>query len=222
VWIGRRVTILPHCYVQGPAYIGDCSFLQVGTVIHAGTSIGPVCKVGGEIEASIIQGYSNKQHDGFLGHSYVGSWVNIAADCVSSDLKNTYGTVRVPINGRDVDTCELFVGMIFGDHSKTGINVSFPTGSVIGFCSNVLALRSPKFVPSFTWIDDGSMEHFDVQRGLAIARKVMARRNRTMTAAEERAFLAVCPQAMNVEHFPQSKSLQRSQLHVVPQRLAAQ
>jgi UDP-N-acetylglucosamine diphosphorylase/glucosamine-1-phosphate N-acetyltransferase len=199
VWIGRQVTILPHCYVQGPACIGDGSLLQPGTVVHAGTTIGPTCKIGGEIEASIIQGYANKQHDGFLGHSYIGSWVNIAADCVNSDLKNTYGTVRVPINGREVDTGEMFVGMILGDYSKTGINVSFPTGSVVGFCCNVLALRSPKFVPSFSWIDDDSSERFDEERGLVSARKVMARRNRIMTAAQERAFLAVSSQALEIE-----------------------
>ena len=87
VWIGRNVTIFPHSYVQGPAYIADDCLLQPGTTIHSGTTIGPGSKVGGEIEASIIQGYSNKQHDGFLGHSYLGSWVNIGADCLNSDLK---------------------------------------------------------------------------------------------------------------------------------------
>ncbi|HVV99415.1 MAG TPA: putative sugar nucleotidyl transferase, partial [Planctomycetaceae bacterium] len=128
VWIGRGVRIFPHSYVQGPAFIGDGTLLQPGSVVHSGTTIGPRSKVGGEIEASIIQGFSNKQHDGFLGHSYVGSWVNIAADCINSDLKNTYGTIRVPINGREVETNEMFVGMLVGDYSKAGINVSFPTG----------------------------------------------------------------------------------------------
>jgi len=204
VWVGRNVTIMPHCYLQGPAFIGNGSLLQPGTAVHAGTSIGPTCKIGGEIKASILQGYSNKQHDGFLGHSYIGSWVNIAADCLNSDLKNTYGTIRVPINGREVETGEMFVGMVVGDYTKTGINVSFPTGAVVGFCCNVLALRSPKFVPSFTWIDDETSEHFDEERGLANARKVMARRNHEMTSAEERAFLAVCPQALAIERDPQT------------------
>jgi UDP-N-acetylglucosamine diphosphorylase/glucosamine-1-phosphate N-acetyltransferase len=200
VWIGRGVRILPHSYVQGPAYIGDNTLLQPGSVVHSGTTIGPRSKVGGEIEASIIQGYSNKQHDGFLGHSYVGSWVNIAADCINSDLKNTYGTIRVPINGREVETGEMFVGMLVGDYSKAGINVSFPTGAVIGFCSSIFAPRSPKFVPSFAWIDGEHTERFDEQRGLAVARKVMSRRDRTMSPAEERAFLAVRQQALAIEH----------------------
>lgn len=199
VWIGDNVTILPHSYIQGPAFIGDGCLIQPGAVVHAGTTIGPRSKVGGEIEASIIQGFSNKQHDGFLGHSYVGSWVNIAADCINSDLKNTYGTIRVPINGREVETGKMFVGMFVGDYSKAGINVSFPTGAVIGFCSSVFAARSPKFVPSFAWLDGDSVQRYDEQRGLAIARKVMARRQCVMTEAEERLFLAVRKQALAVE-----------------------
>jgi UDP-N-acetylglucosamine diphosphorylase/glucosamine-1-phosphate N-acetyltransferase len=199
VWIGDNVTILPHSYVQGPAWIGDGTLIQPGATVHAGTTIGPRSKIGGEIEASIMQGFSNKQHDGFLGHSYVGSWVNIAADCINSDLKNTYGKVRVPINGRDVETGEMFVGMFVGDYSKAGINVSFPTGAVIGFCSSVFAPRSPKFVPSFAWLDGESVQRYDEQRGLAIARKVMARRQCTMSPAEEKLFLAVRQQALAVE-----------------------
>lgn len=202
VWIGNDVTILPHSYVQGPAYIGDGCLLQPGAVVHEGTTIGPRCKIGGEIEASIIQGYSNKQHDGFLGHSYLASWVNIAADCINSDLKNTYGTVRVPINGRSVETEEMFMGMIVGDYSKAGINVSFPTGAVLGFCSSVFASRSPKFVPSFAWVDGESIEAYDPQRGVSLARKVMRRRDRIMTPAEEAAFLAVPQQALAIEYAP--------------------
>ena len=202
VWIEEGSMILPHSYVQGPAYVGPGSLVQAGGIVHAGTTLGPVCKVGGEIEASIIQGYSNKQHDGFLGHSYVSSWVNIAADCVNSDLKNTYGTVRVPINGREVDTDEQFVGMFVGDHSKSGINVSFPTGAVIGFCSSVFTSRSPKFVPSFAWIDDDRVMRYDEIRGLALAELVMARRKKTMTEAEKNVFMSVTKQALAVERQP--------------------
>jgi UDP-N-acetylglucosamine diphosphorylase/glucosamine-1-phosphate N-acetyltransferase len=205
VWIGENVTIMPHSYVQGPTAIGDGCLLQPGAVVHEGTSIGPMSKVGGEIESSIIQGYSNKQHDGFLGHAYVGSWVNIAADCINSDLKNTYGTVRVPINGRDVETDEMFVGMLVGDFSKAGINVSFPTGAVIGFCSSVFVARSPKFVPSFAWMDGEQADRFDVERGLAVARKVMARRKHVMTESEEEVFRSVRQQAIAIELQPQMK-----------------
>ena len=162
--------------------------------------LGPVCKVGGEVEGSILIGYSNKQHDGFLGHGYIGSFVNIAADCINSDLKNTYGTVRVPVNGREIDSGEQFVGLTVGDHSKAGINVSFPTGAVMGFCSSVVGAQCPKFVPSFAWIDSGRAVRYDAARGLAIAKTVMARRNLTMSPAEERVFLAVRTLALAVEH----------------------
>ena len=203
VWIGSNVRIQPHCSIEGPAYIGDGTLLQPGAVVRGGASLGPVCKVGGEVEGSILIGYSNKQHDGFLGHSYIGSFVNIAADCINSDLKNTYGTVRVPINGREIDSGEQFVGLTVGDHSKAGINVSFPTGAVMGFCSSVVGAQCPKFVPSFAWIDSGRWTRYDAARGLGIAKTVMGRRNLTMTAAEERVFLAVRTQALALEHASQ-------------------
>lgn len=199
VWIGNDVTILPHSYIQGPALIGDGCLIQPGSVIHAGSTIGPRCKVGGEIETSILQGFSNKQHDGFLGHSYIGSWVNIAADCINSDLKNTYGSVRVPINGEEIDTGEMFVGMVAGDHSKAGINVSFPTGAVIGFASSVFAPRSPKFVPSFAWVDDSSTRRYDPQKGLDLAKTVMARRGVSMSEADEQLYLSVWKNASRWE-----------------------
>lgn len=204
VWIGNNVRIQPHCYIEGPVYIGDGTLLQPGAVLRGGASVGPVCKVGGELEGSILVGYSNKQHDGFLGHSYVGSFVNIAADCINSDLKNTYGTVRVPVNGREVDSGEQFVGITVGDHSKAGINVSFPTGAVMGFCSSVVGSPCPKFLPSFAWVDNGRSDRFDELRGLAIAKKVMARRNLEMTPAEEDAFLSVRAQAAALEHVGQA------------------
>jgi len=176
--------------------------VQPGAVLREDTFIGPRCKVGGEIEASIIQGFSNKQHDGFLGHSYVGCWVNIAADCVNSDLKNTYGSVRVPINGIEVDSGETFVGLLLGDHSKTGINVAFPTGAVVGFCANVLAPRSPKFAPSFSWIDADTIQPYDTQRGLEVARKVLARRDQELSPAAEQVFLDVAQRARAIERWP--------------------
>jgi len=203
VWIGNNVRIQPHCYIEGPAFVGDGSLLQPGAVIRGGASVGPVCKVGGEIEGSVLVGFSNKQHDGFLGHSYIGSFVNIAADCINSDLKNTYGTIRVPINGRDVETNHQFVGLTVGDHSKAGINVGFPTGAVMGFCSSVVGAECPKFVPSFAWIESGEWVRFDSDRGLAVAKRVMARRNLVMSAAEEKAFLAVRTQALALEHASQ-------------------
>jgi len=185
VWIDRNVRVMPHCYVQGPAYIGPGTLLQPGAVVHEGTTIGPVSKVGGEIEASIILGYSNKQHDGFLGHAYLGQWINIAADCINSDLKNTYGSVRVPVNGTAVDSGEMFVGCVVGDHSKIGINVSIPTGAVIGFSSSLFTPVAPKWVPSFTWYETGNASPYDLERAVAVARTVMARRKVGLDAEGE-------------------------------------
>ena len=105
----------------------------------------------------------------------------------------------MPINGYEVDSGETFVGMVIGDPSKAGINGSFPTGAVIGFCSSIFAPRSPKFVPSFAWIDGDKIDRYDEKRGLAIARKVMARRDKIMSPADERAFMAVTHLALGIE-----------------------
>ncbi len=206
VWIGDAVKILPHTYIEGPCFIGDGSLIQAGSRIHAGTTLGPRSKVGGEVEASIIHGYSNKQHDGFLGHSYIGSWVNLAADCINSDLKNTYGTVRVPINGRDVETNEIFVGMLVGDYSKAGINTSFPTGTVLGFCSMIFATHSPKFVPSFSWINGPDREPYDVTRALLMARRMMSRREKAISPILESLFQHISQQSAEIELVASNRS----------------
>lgn len=200
IYIGSNVRICPHVSVQGPCYIGDDSLIQSGASIREATTIGPVCKVGGEVEASIIHSYSNKQHDGFLGHSYLGQWINIAADSINSDLKNTYGKVRVPINGIEIDSGEMFVGLTVGDHSKCGINSSFATGSVVGFSANLfMSAHIPKFVPSFAWYTDNCREYYDAQRGLDVARRVMARRKVTMTPAQQKLYLRVLDLAKHHE-----------------------
>lgn len=189
VYIGQNVTISPNCSIEGPCYVGDGTLIQPAAVLRDGMSIGRRCKVGGELESSIIHGYSNKQHDGFLGHSYVAEWVNLAADTVNSDLKNTYGPVRVPINGVEVDSGQMFVGLTIGDHSKTGIGQMFPTGAVVGFGCNIATCEfAPKFVPSFTWLTCEGVCRYDAERCLDVAVKVMQRRQVCMTAAESALF----------------------------------
>ncbi len=184
--IGKNVTIMPNAVIQGPASIGDGSTIKIGAKIYHGTSIGRQCKVGGEVEASILQSYANKQHDGFLGHSYLGSWVNLGADTNTSDLKNTYGTVKVEIDGAEVDSGEMFVGLTMGDHSKTGINVMFDTGTVVGVSCNIYGANlPPKFVPSFTWGERGSFVPYELEKCLETARRVMGRRNVVMSATYE-------------------------------------
>lgn len=203
VFIGDNVTIHPCAVVQGPCFIGDGCTIQPGASIRSGCSIGMMCKVGGEVEGTTFHGYSNKQHDGFIGHSYVGEWVNLGADTVGSDLKNTYGSVRVPINGTPVDSGEKFVGAFIGDHTKTAIGTKLPTGCVIGYACNVAASGfTPSFVPSFTWLTDAGRQAHDPQKALAVARTVVARRKRTYSPAEETMFLSILETAAQVERLP--------------------
>lgn len=185
--LGRNVTIMPNAVIEGPCFIGDYSVIKAGAKIYHGTSIGEYSKVGGEVEASIIQSYSNKQHDGFLGHSYLGSWVNIGADTNTSDLKNTYGSVSVRVNGKQHDTGLQFVGLTMGDHSKTGINVMFDTGSIVGCSCNVYGSGlPPKYLSSFAWGSPGSFVTYDLEKSLETARRVMTRRSVAMTPVYER------------------------------------
>jgi len=186
IMIGANVRILPNAVIEGPAYIGDGSLIKVGAKIYEHTSIGPVCKVGGEVEASIIHAYSNKQHDGFLGHAYLSPWVNLGADTNNSDLKNNYSTVRVKIHGREVDSGSLFAGLIMGDHAKSAINTMFNTGTVVGVGSNVFGGGfPPKDIPSFSWGGAEEMTTYDIDKCIAVARKVMERRKKSLTPVEE-------------------------------------
>jgi UDP-N-acetylglucosamine diphosphorylase/glucosamine-1-phosphate N-acetyltransferase len=192
VYVDDRATILPQAVITGPAYIGNGSLIRAGARIYQETSIGPVCKVGGEVEHSVLLSYSNKQHDGFLGHSYLASWVNLGAGTTTSNLKNTYGTVRVAVNGRQVDTGLMFMGLTAGDHVKTGINGTLDTGSVVGVSSNVFGTSLlPKYIPSFSWGNSERMTTYDFEKALKVAATVMGRRNVTMTDAYRAVFLHI-------------------------------
>lgn len=189
VTIDENAKIQPHSIIEGPAHIGPNSVINPHARIHGGTSIGPVCKIGGEIDACLFQGYANKQHDGFLGHSFIGEWVNLGAGTVNSDLKNTYGSVRVPVNGVDVDTDETFFGAAIADHVKTGIGQTIGTGTVLGFAANIAhSAMMPRFIRSFTWMTDGSVEEGDAERLVKTVDIVMKRRNRALTKAERELF----------------------------------
>jgi UDP-N-acetylglucosamine diphosphorylase/glucosamine-1-phosphate N-acetyltransferase len=187
--LGDNVTIQPHSYLHGPLYVGSGSLLKAGSKIHEGTTIGPMCKVGGEIEESVIHGFSNKQHEGFLGHAYLGEWVNLGADTNNSDLKNNYSNVRVWEAGQSIDTGMMFVGLIAGDHVKSAINTQFNTGTVVGLSSQVFGAGfPPKYIPPFSWGGAESIEPYAYDRALSTARVVMLRRQQIMTAAYETAF----------------------------------
>jgi len=187
VYIGEDVEILSNATIEGPCFIGNSSKIKIGAKIYEGTSIGEVCKVGGEVEGAIIHSYSNKQHDGFLGHSYICKWCNLGADTNTSDLKNNYGNVKVYIDGELVDTGSAFVGLIMGDHSKSGINAMFNTGTVVGIMANIFGTSfPPKFIPSFSWGGAGSMVTYKLEKAIEVARIVMKRRNIELTKSKEK------------------------------------
>jgi len=190
--ISAGATIFPNATIEGPAFVGPKSMIKIGAKIYEGTTIGEVCKVGGEVEESIIHSYSNKQHDGFLGHAYLGMWVNLGADTNNSDLKNNYGNVKVFVDGEMVDSGSMFVGLTMGDHSKSGINTMFNTGTVIGVCCNVYGGGFPhKFVPSFSWGGAEGMVEHRLEEALETARKVMSRRKITLTPEDEKLLTAI-------------------------------
>ncbi len=184
--IGDNARIMPHSTILGPCYIGENSLIKVGAKIYGETSIGEWCKVGGEVENSIIHAYSNKQHDGFLGHSYLGEWVNLGADTNTSDLKNNYGTIRAQLRSDDISTGRMFLGLLCGDHTKSGINTMFNTGTVSGVSANIFGGDfPPKSIPSFSWGGRADAPRFDLEKAVALARTVMARRKRTLLPEEE-------------------------------------
>lgn len=184
--LGRNVRIMPHSTILGPCYVGDNSLIKVGAKIYGETSIGEWCKVGGEVENSIIHAYSNKQHDGFLGHSYLGEWVNLGADTNTSDLKNNYGSIRVRFSDREFDSGRMFLGLLCGDHTKSGINTMLNTGTVTGVSANIFGGDfPPKFIPSFSWGGRADAPVFELEKALALARTVMARRKQTLLPEEE-------------------------------------
>jgi UDP-N-acetylglucosamine diphosphorylase / glucose-1-phosphate thymidylyltransferase / UDP-N-acetylgalactosamine diphosphorylase / glucosamine-1-phosphate N-acetyltransferase / galactosamine-1-phosphate N-acetyltransferase len=183
--IDAGATVMANAVIQGPCYVGARSQVKIGAKIYHGTTIGPTCKVGGEVEESVFLGYSNKQHDGFLGHAYVGEWCNFGADSNNSDLKNTYSPVSLWSDGAFRDTGSLFVGLFMGDHSKTAINSMFNTGTVVGVSCNLFGSGvPPKYVPSFFWGGSGvAWSEYELARALDTAARVMARRQVDLTDA---------------------------------------
>ena len=182
-------TTAPGPIETGPPVV---SATTIGS-IRAGTTIGPQCRVGGEVECSILLGFANKYHDGFLGHSYVGEWVNLAAGTHTSDLRCDYAAVSVVVDGEEVSTGKTKVGTVFGDHAKTGLGVLLNTGTTVGPFAQVLPAGgfAPREVPAFTRAGpDGLKELTDVARVLATADTVMRRRGRSLTPALEAVYRA--------------------------------
>lgn len=194
VYIDNDALVRPPSYVQGPCYIGEDCLIE-GAKVREGCSFGRTCKIGGEVSASVFQAFSNKQHEGYLGHAYIGEWVNLGALVTNSNLKNNYQSVKVQLNaaGEEIDTNEQFFGCAIGDHTKVGIGGLLNTGTLLGVGCNIFGGGMlPRYVASFCWGNaDGFVEH-RLDKMLETATIVMQRRdvelNETYRAMIERVF----------------------------------
>jgi UDP-N-acetylglucosamine diphosphorylase/glucosamine-1-phosphate N-acetyltransferase len=197
VFVDRGAVVRPGSFVEGPCYVGPGTVID-GARVRPGCSFGPQCRIGGEVEASVFQGYANKHHDGFIGHAFVGEWANLGALTTNSDLKNAYQPVQVPFPGRGarragrgrmVDTGRLKVGCFIGDHVKTAIGTLINTGARIGTFANWFEPGlSPKEIPAFAW---GSKARWSLEQVLANARMVMSRRGASLSPVYEKALRAL-------------------------------
>ncbi len=188
VFIDRDAVVRPGSFVEGPCYIGPGTMID-GAKVRPGCSFGPRCRIGGEVEASVFQGHANKHHEGFIGHAFVGEWVNLGALTTNSDLKNAYQPVQVSWQGKTIDTGLLKVGSFIGDHAKTAIGTLLNTGVQVGTFANWFEPGlSPKEIPAFAW---GSEANWPLGHVLSNARHVMARRGVEPSPAYENALRAL-------------------------------
>ncbi len=177
IFVDSGSIIKPFTVIEGPSYIGRDSVVD-RAIIRERTVVGNVCKIGGEVECSVVNNYSNKHHDGFLGHSVVGFWVNIGAIATTSDLKNTYGEVKLKKSTGIEPSGRIKLGSFIGDHSKIGIGVMLNTGTIVDFGVNLFYGEGlpPKYIPPFYWGNSGKMQIYDIGKFLEVAEKVMKRR----------------------------------------------
>lgn len=184
VYIGKNAEVQEGAIIRGPFAMGEGSVVNMGAKLRGDTTIGPYCKVGGEISNSVLFGYSNKGHDGFLGNSVLGEWCNLGADTNTSNLKNNYQSVKIwdISTGKEKDTETLFCGLFMGDHSKAGINSMFNTGTVVGVGVNIYdAGFPPKKLPSFSWGDAQKRVLYQLNKFLETENTVMARRSKILS-----------------------------------------
>jgi UDP-N-acetylglucosamine diphosphorylase/glucosamine-1-phosphate N-acetyltransferase len=186
VMLAAGCSIGANAVIKGPCFIGTHAQIKPLAVVHAGTTIGPVCKIGGEVNNSIFTAHSNKAHDGYVGDSYLGEWVNLGAGTTTSNLKNTYGPVKIHVGGRETDTGRRTMGSLIGDHSKTAIGTRLMTGTYVGYCSMIATSQlPPTFLPSFSFLTDRGREEYRTDKALEVMRAVYARRNKVVQAGDE-------------------------------------
>ena len=189
IYIGKDAVILENSSIKGPFAMCNNAVVKMGAKIYSGTTLGPYCKVGGEISNSVLMGYSSKGHDGYLGNSVLGEWCNLGADTNNSNLKNNYAEVKLwnYETGRFAKTGLQFCGLMMGDHSKCGINTMFNTGTVVGVSANIYGSGFPRnFVPSFSWGGAAGFTEYKTNKVYEVAEVVMKRRNMVFNDIEQR------------------------------------
>jgi UDP-N-acetylglucosamine diphosphorylase/glucosamine-1-phosphate N-acetyltransferase len=200
VVVSDHAVIGAHAVIQGPCFIGPYCFIRPLSLIRPGTSLGTMCRVGGELSHSILFGYSNKAHDGYLGDSYVGKWANLGAGTNVSNLKNTYGEIHLTVGQRDQLTGRRKLGALIGDHAKTAIGTRLMAGSYVGFCCQLGGSAiAPRFTPSFSfWTDRGS-EPYRLDKAIEVTARVFAQRDRPWTPLDEKLLRYVATVAPTLE-----------------------
>ncbi len=183
--IDDNAKIMHNSTIIGDCYIGKNTTIKIGAKIYNNCSFGENCKIGGELESTIFHAFSNKQHDGFMGNSYIGEWVNFGANTNNSDLKNNYSKIKIQLPNKIIETNELFLGLMCGDHVKAAIGTLFATGSAVGTASMLASNKFiPKFIPNFTWLVDNKIGDYDFEKAINTAQNVMQRRNKNITQEE--------------------------------------
>lgn len=188
IYIGNKAEIMEGSLIRGPFALCEESVVKMGAKIYGATTIGPFSKVGGEVNNSVILGYSNKAHDGFMGHSVIGEWCNLGADTNTSNLKNNYDNVRLWNYPEQtfLDTGLQFCGLIMGDHSKSGINTMFNTGTVVGVSSNIFGGNFQRnFISSFAWGGHAGFTTYEIKKAIKVAEAVYQRRGLELTDVDK-------------------------------------
>ena len=200
VYVGCDAEIMEGACLRGPIALCEHAVVNMGGKIYGATTLGPYCKVGGELNNVVMTGYSNKAHDGFLGNAVIGEWCNLGAGCTASNLKNTYGPVKIwsMAEGRFVKTDLQFCGLIMGDHSKAGINTMFNTATVVGVGVNFYGAGFPRtYIPSFTEGSTLGMKPVILDRFFDTATRMMARRHKELTPTDKEIYINIHQQGLS-------------------------
>lgn len=200
IYVGKEAKILDGCMLKNGVALGNKTVLKMGAKIYGPTTIGPGCKVGGEVKNAVIFGNSNKSHDGYLGNAVVGEWCNLGADTNASNMKNDYSEVKLWDYTQEIfrKTGTQFCGLVMGDHSKTGINTMFNTGTVVGVSCNIFGAGFQKnFIPSFSWGGPRNYKTYRLEKAIEVASVVWGRRQKEFTSEDRTLFETIYQDSAN-------------------------